>query len=65
MKWYPATAKAPATPEFVLITDEAADDEEAIAWGEHAKQLCDQWFPVICQLLDTDEWTPPSALSWY
>ncbi|MCC9606973.1 basic secretory family protein [Blastopirellula sp. JC732] len=61
-KWYPATAKAPITPQFVLVADEAGDDEQAKAWGEEAKRLCDQWFPIICQLLDTEDWTPPERV---
>ncbi|WP_161603266.1 basic secretory protein-like protein [Blastopirellula marina] len=61
-KWYPATAVAPETPEFVLVTDEVAADESAKAWGEQAKQLCDQWFPLICHLLHTEDWTPPQRV---
>lgn len=51
------------TPSFMLDLSEVADNESAKAWGEEAKALCEEWFPVICRFLATEKWTPPETVT--
>lgn len=50
------------TPNIVLDLSEVADNESAKAWGEEAKLLCEEWFPVLCRFLATEKWTPPETV---
>lgn len=50
------------TPTFVLDTSEVSDNEAAKAWGAEAKELCEEWFPVISRFLSTEKWTPPETV---
>lgn len=56
---YPLAKPRPA-PEVVIDVSEAP---EAKAWGENAKRLVEQWFPIVCQFLATEEYTPPKRLT--
>lgn len=53
---------APPSPNFELDLSEVADNEEAQAWGAEAKELCEEWFPVVCRFLATEKWTPPATV---
>lgn len=49
-------------PTFVLDVSEVANDANALRWGESAKELCEEWFHVLCSFLATDSWTPPETV---
>ena len=49
-------------PEFELDTRDVAEDVAAVAWGQHAQSLCEEWFSVLCAHLATEEWKPPQKI---
>jgi hypothetical protein len=34
---------------------------QARAWADEARTLVQQWFPIVCRYLDTDNYTPPKT----
>lgn len=50
------------TPKFELDLTEAPGDVQVQEWSSSAKALCEEWFPLICRFLATDDWTPPGAV---
>jgi len=60
---FPLTkSEALRSPTFVLDVSEVPDDAVSQKWGENAKELCEEWFPVLCKFLSTDTWTPPEMI---
>ncbi len=49
-------------PKFLLDSSSAANDSAAEAWGKQAQALCEEWFPIICRFLATDDWTAPETV---
>lgn len=56
--FYPLSKPKPA-PEVTL---DVSETPEAHAFAENSKRLVEQWFPIVCQLLSTDEYAPPKTL---
>jgi len=50
------------TPRFLLEISEVPDRAKSKKWGESAKELCEEWFPVYCKFLSTEGWTPPDVV---
>jgi hypothetical protein len=50
------------TPKFELDLSEVSGDEQLAAWGNCAKNLCEDWFPIMCRFLATDDWSPPETV---
>ncbi len=50
------------TPEFELDLAEAPGDAQVQDWAANAKDVCEEWFPIICRFLATDQWTPPNKV---
>jgi hypothetical protein len=50
------------TPRFILEISNVPDRAQAKKWGESAKDLCEEWFPVYCKFLSTEGWTPPEVV---
>ncbi len=48
-----------AAPEVVI---DVTDSPESRAWAERARDLAREWFPLVCQLLATEQYTPPKTL---
>lgn len=44
-------------PAILLDSSAVSGNAAAEAWGKQAQQLCQEWFPVICLFLATDNWT--------
>ncbi|MBV9850204.1 MAG: hypothetical protein JO250_11065 [Armatimonadetes bacterium] len=42
---------------------DVSDAPEARAWAEQARVLVIQWFPLVCQFLATDRFTPPKTIT--
>ncbi len=60
---YPLAASvAKETPNFVLDVSEVADSTAAVRWAEESKSLCEEWFPILCRFLTTDDWTRPKEI---
>lgn len=49
-------------PRFMLEISNVPDRGKSKKWGESAKELCEQWFPVFCKFLSTEGWTPPEVV---
>ncbi len=49
-------------PRFELDLAELGDDGQARDWGRHAEGLAAAWYPILCRLLATDDWTPPRTI---
>jgi hypothetical protein len=52
------TIKAPE----ITVDSTAAPD--LAPWGDKAKDLCTTWFPLVCQLLSTQGYQPPTTLKF-
>jgi len=50
------------TPKFELDLTEAPGDAQVQDWATSAKDVCEEWFPLICRFLATDDWTPPQTV---
>ncbi len=60
---YPLAKAENIRPPTILLDDsEAGEDTSAKAWGNQARALCEEWFPLICRFLATDDWTPPETV---
>lgn len=60
---YPlAPAKTGEPPTIVLDVSEVMEFPSLVRWGEDSRTLCEQWFPIVCRFLATDEWTPPKEI---
>ena len=56
-------AKAPtAVPKFEIDVTEVADDAKLRDWADHSQSLCEDWYPIMCRLLATDDWKPPETI---
>lgn len=51
-----------ALPEFELDVGEVSDNSAAVEWGKRAQTMCEEWFPVLCAHLATEEWKPPQKI---
>jgi hypothetical protein len=49
-------------PRFLLEISNVPDRAKAKKWGESAKELCEEWFPVLCKFLSTEGWAPPEVV---
>jgi Peptidase of plants and bacteria len=49
-------------PRFILEISNVPDRGKSKKWGESAKELCEEWFPVYCKFLSTEGWTPPEVV---
>ncbi len=38
------------------------DRAKSKKWGLAAKELCEEWFPVLCKFLSTEGWAPPEVV---
>jgi Peptidase of plants and bacteria len=60
---YSVTKREPQrTPRFVLELSHVRDRANARKWGQSAKELCEEWFPVLCKFLATEGWVPPQTV---
>jgi hypothetical protein len=60
---YPLSkAKSAAAPKIELDLTEVSDDAKVRDWAEHSQALCQDWYPIMCRFLATDDWTPPEAV---
>jgi hypothetical protein len=60
---YPlATPKSAEAPAIVVDVSDVGDMPDVQSWADDAKKLCEQWYPILCQFLATDEWTPPKEI---
>lgn len=60
---YPLAApKSGEPPAIVLDVSDVAELPEVLRWADDSKKLCEQWYPILCQFLATDEWTPPKEI---
>lgn len=50
------------TPKIELDLTEAPGDAQVQEWATSAKEVCEEWFPLICRFLATDDWTPPTMV---
>ena len=55
----PANGRA---PKFELDLAEVADEARVRDWAEHSQAMCAAWYPIVCRLLATDDWTPPETI---
>ncbi len=49
-------------PRFVLEISNVPDRAKSKKWGVAAKELCEEWFPVLCKFLSTEGWAPPEVV---
>ncbi len=56
-------AEAADSPTRVTITVDVSEVPDLKAWGEKAKVLCETWYPIIAELLKTDGYVPPKAVT--
>ena len=59
---FPLTKIDVRPPNFLLDISEVEGIAAVEQWGDDAKDLCEEWFPVICKFLSTDDWTPPETV---
>lgn len=60
---YPlAPAKVGDPPVFVIDVTDIADLPDSVRWAEDARTLCEQWHPIVCRFLATDDWTAPKEI---
>ena len=60
---YPiAVQKTVEVPTIVLDVSEVADSPQIVKWAEDSKTLCEEWFPILCRFLATDDWTRPKEI---
>ena len=60
---YPiAVQKTAEVPAIVLDISEVADSPNIVKWAEDSKTLCEEWFPILCRFLATDDWTRPKEI---
>ena len=60
---YPiAVQKTVEVPTIVLDVSEVADSSQIVKWAEDSKALCEEWFPILCRFLATDDWTRPKEI---
>ena len=53
---YPiAVQKTVEVPTIVLDVSEVADSPNIVKWAEDSKTLCEEWFPILCCFLATDD----------
>ncbi len=57
---YPLAPPKPCPP----ITVDLSESPESEAWAEEAKKLAASWWPHLCQLLSTQEFTPPKSIKF-
>lgn len=57
-----AKPAADEVPAIVLDVSEVADAPQLVKWAEDAKTLCEDWFPILCRFLATDDWKRPSEI---
>ncbi|MFO0937892.1 MAG: basic secretory protein-like protein [Gemmataceae bacterium] len=63
-KRYPLTkSEVKRTPRFVVEVGEVPDAAKSKAWGEEARTVCEEWFPVLCKFLATEQFTPPEVIT--
>jgi hypothetical protein len=53
-----AAAEKPAAPP-AKITVDVSDAPEAKDWAEKARALCEKWYPIVSEELNSDGFTPP------
>lgn len=54
-------AQPKACPPIVV---DLKDSPEMKEWGDKAKALATEWFPHLCQLLSTQDYTPPKEIKF-
>jgi len=57
---YPLAPPKPCPP----ITIDVSESPESAQWAEEAKKLATAWWPHLCQLLSTQELTPPKSIKF-
>jgi hypothetical protein len=61
---YPiAPSKSADIPSITLDVSEVADQPDIVRWAEDSKTLCEEWFPILCRFLATDNWTRPNEIT--
>ena len=58
----PLAKRAVAMPTFELDLSEVAENEGVKKWGEQAQELCEEWYPILCRFLATDDWKSPEKV---
>lgn len=56
-------APVPASVPKIHVNYEGEPTPELKAWADEAAKLCGQWWPLICQLLATEEFKAPEQLT--
>jgi hypothetical protein len=60
---YPlANATGATEPTFEVDFSEVADDEPLRLWLEKAKDIGQDWLPIIRRFLATNDWSPPPTI---
>ncbi|MGA2751140.1 MAG: basic secretory protein-like protein [Verrucomicrobiota bacterium] len=47
---------------LATITVDTTQAPDMAAWGRHAGELCAEWYPKICQWLESEDFTPPKTV---
>lgn len=56
---FPLLAFAQDKPDKPKILVEYGDVPDVKEWAEKARDLCEKWYPVICEALPSKDFTPP------
>src|SRR5205085_307065 len=53
---------SPAMKGSPKVTIDVSDDSDAKAWADDAQKIVSQWFPLVWQLLATEDEKPPKSI---
>lgn len=61
---YPMTpARTAVPPAFVLDISDVESDADLVEWAGQSKTLCEEWYPIVCRFLATEEWNAPPQVT--
>lgn len=60
---YPlAPGRERVAPKIIVDVSQAGGDAEVIRWAVEARNLCREWYPLVCRLLATEKWKDPAEI---
>lgn len=49
-------------PNIVIDLSKAKGDADVELWAAEARRLCEEWYPLVCRFLATDDWDSPAEI---